>query len=183
MPDYQLSKIYKITNDDNDKIYIGSTAQKYLKRRLWQHIRDYEKKNPNGATASYKVLGCKNPQIFLIEEFPCNSKDELFTRERYWIEKFKDICVNMSIPLKTEEEKKETRHQNYLRKKPTVQEYNEKNKESIAKRKAEYNKTHKKDRTTTAICECSYEYKTYDRSRHLKSSIHDQLMALKNSLL
>ena len=42
MPNYQNSKIYKLTSPHTNKIYIGSTTQKYLSDRKSGHIRDYK---------------------------------------------------------------------------------------------------------------------------------------------
>ena len=39
---YHQSKIYKLTNPHTDKIYIGSTIQKYLSSRMGGHTRDYK---------------------------------------------------------------------------------------------------------------------------------------------
>jgi inner membrane protein involved in colicin E2 resistance len=46
-----------------------------------------------------------NVQIILIEDFPCESKNELERRERFHIEG--NTCVNKRLPAQTEVEKKE----------------------------------------------------------------------------
>ena len=37
MPDYSLTKIYKIESHLGNKIYVGSTAKQYLSQRFQQH--------------------------------------------------------------------------------------------------------------------------------------------------
>ena len=48
------------------------------------------------------VLECKDFEIFLIERFSCDTKEELLARERYYIETVD--CVNKKIPLRTQAE-------------------------------------------------------------------------------
>src|SRR5690606_33713537 len=88
---YQLGKIYKIISNSTDKIYIGSTVEKYLTTRLAGHIRDYNKCH---FVTSFELLKYNDYQIVLIEKYPCNDKDELRAREQYWINNFKENCVN-----------------------------------------------------------------------------------------
>ena len=93
---YQNSKIYKIVNDTNDKIYYGSTTQKYLCSRMAQHRGNYNK-------TTSKLLGdLKTCKIILVENYPCNTKDELSKRERYFVENFE--CVNKQLPGRKKEE-------------------------------------------------------------------------------
>lgn len=42
--------------------------------------------------------------IILLEDYPCNSKNELHSRERYYIELNISIVVNRCIPTRTEKE-------------------------------------------------------------------------------
>jgi len=95
---YQTGKIYKIVSQNTDKIYIGSTIQA-LDLRMKQHYHSV-KTNQNGNArkmTSQEVLDSSS-SIVLIENFPCNSKSELETRERYWIEQNLDCCVNEKVP-------------------------------------------------------------------------------------
>ena len=43
-----------------------------------------------------------NIDIILVEAFPCNNKNELESRERYYIEN--NICLNKNIPTRTMKE-------------------------------------------------------------------------------
>lgn len=107
MPDYSRAKIYKLTCDDTNLIYIGSTCQKYLCGRLSNHGQDFKKNG--GGTTSRKLYEAGNVKIELIELYPCEIKEELLKRERYWMDQTN--CVNIQRPYTTVEETKETRRQ------------------------------------------------------------------------
>jgi len=107
---YQQSKIYRLVSDEDDKIYVGSTQLKYLSTRLAlfkQRLKEYEK-NPNTSrynyTTAYEILKYPSVRIELIENFPCNSINELNTREGYHIKSNKHIAVNKNIAGRNQEE-------------------------------------------------------------------------------
>ena len=111
MPNYQDGKIYKITgtNDEGKElIYIGSTTQKLCRRLTGHKVNMKNQKN----TSSKQVLICKDYLITLIELYPCNSKEELLSRERYYFDLFD--CVNKVRPLQYEGEKKEIYKEYYI---------------------------------------------------------------------
>ena len=100
---YHNSKIYKLVSNHTDKIYIGSTAQKYLTSRKAGHMADY-KKFKNGkshCTSSQDLIELGEIDIILIENFKCETKEELHARERHHIELNKELCVNMYVPTRT----------------------------------------------------------------------------------
>ena len=110
MPDYQLSKIYKIepinSLDDGD-VYYGSSIQKYLSTRMTQHVSKYKKRLYNMSSyILFDKYGVSNCNIILVENYPCNSKNELFAREKYYIKNHK--CVNKLVPLHDGKEYRET---------------------------------------------------------------------------
>ena len=115
MVNYKNGKIYKLVCETG-LIYIGSTTQN-LKDRL----RDHKKKG-NGC----KCKAFINPKIELIENVECETKTELLTRERYYIESIE--CVNLRIPLRTYEESLKHRRE----------QYSKCDKEARAKKKAVY---------------------------------------------
>ncbi len=91
MSNYENSKIYKIINDINNDIYIGSTIQKLNKRMQGHrsHSRN-EERRPNAKL--YKLmreLGCDHFKIILIESFNCKNKEELIAREQNHIDLLK----------------------------------------------------------------------------------------------
>lgn len=98
-----LCKIYKITSNNTNKIYIGSTT-KPLHERLKGHIRDYKNfckfwierdmnGNPN-CCSSRKILSYGDYNIELIDEFTYQTKEDIRLREQFYINLYKDICVN-----------------------------------------------------------------------------------------
>jgi hypothetical protein len=75
MNKYQNGKIYAIKSPNTDKIYIGSTTQKYLSSRLTQH------KCVKSNISSKEIINCGDAYIELIEMYPCNNIMELNKRE------------------------------------------------------------------------------------------------------
>ena len=137
MVNYQNGKIYKITGTNNEGIeliYIGSTTQK-LCGRLAGHVRDFK---TGGNKSSSQVLICNDYEITLIELYPCNSKEELLMRERYYYDMVD--CVNKNKPIALEGELNEYLKQYYkqynIENKDRIKEYNIENKD----KKREYNK-------------------------------------------
>ncbi len=91
MNKYHYSQIYKITNPNTDKVYVGSTIQT-LPQRFLGHIRDYKcLKNGTGRkhTDSCFIFDASedinDTKIELIECFECETKRELFDRECFHI--------------------------------------------------------------------------------------------------
>ena len=91
---YQRGKIYKLISNQTTDAYYGSTIEPRLSNRLSDHRSDY-KKWLNGHhyyVTSYEIIKFGDAQIVLVENFPCNSRDELRARENYFIENH--ACVN-----------------------------------------------------------------------------------------
>lgn len=107
---YSHAKIYKITND-RGRFYIGSTVNS-LTKRLGEHQSRYKKYlSGSGAwTSSFDVLGGRNIEITLIEEYPCNNKTELARREGTHIRNHPDSC-NKNIAGRTNKEWREENRQ------------------------------------------------------------------------
>ena len=88
---YHNAKIYRIVNDFNDQVYIGSTCQT-LAKRLHSHRRDYDKTHQyNGRL--YQLVrrhgGWQGFRICLVEEFSCENNDQLRQREQHHIDELK----------------------------------------------------------------------------------------------
>ena len=81
-----MSFIYKITNQINNKVYIGKTL-KSIEERFSEHIKDstrsLEEKRP--LYNAFKKYGINNFTISLIEKVEI---EELSSREQYWIQKY-----------------------------------------------------------------------------------------------
>jgi adenylate kinase family enzyme len=131
MVNYANGKIYKIEplmDHDEGDIYIGSTTKNLLCQRMDKHRSDYKrwKNGINHKLTSFNIFdkyGLENCVITLLETVNANSKDELHTRERYYIQSLK--CVNKNIPMRT------------------IKEYYENNKEDLLEQNKQYCKDNK----------------------------------------
>ena len=104
MVNYQLGKIYKIIDNTNGNIYIGSSCLPYLSSRLAVHKIDYKNylKGLRPYITSFKILENGDYDMVLIEECKCDNKMQLHTRERHYIDSLD--CVNKRKPLRTRNE-------------------------------------------------------------------------------
>jgi hypothetical protein len=104
MPNYQDGKIYKIIDLTNDNVYIGSTCEPTLARRLAKHVGNYKryKKGDGHYITSFKIIENGNYDIQLIESYPCSTRDELHSREGHYIKTL--ACVNKVIAGRTKKE-------------------------------------------------------------------------------
>ena len=108
MVNYYNGKIYRIVCNETGKQYIGSTTSS-LSTRLCQH-KKYFKDGKSGT--SREVLKNNNYNIILIEDYPCERKEQLLQQERYYIETMD--CVNKNIPLRSRHEWYENNREQYI---------------------------------------------------------------------
>jgi len=102
---YNNGKIYKIVDNTNGNVYIGSTCEPTLARRLAGHRGVYNYYLNGGKVnkiSSFDILENNNYSIVLLEDYPCERKDQLLARERFYIEN--NQCVNKNIPSRTSKE-------------------------------------------------------------------------------
>ena len=184
--DYSQSKIYKIISDLTDMIYIGSTKRVYLSDRLGKHNWEYREwlKGRKNYVSSFEIIKLENFKIVLIENFPCNSKDELVQREQYYIDKYKSNLVNKNNSYITIEDKKEYKRLQQLnrdkdKKQAEHKKYVENNKEKVLENN---NKSYHKNKYKyhiKIICDCGREIVKSNLNKHLKSKKHIKLMSEK----
>ena len=134
MPNYQNSKIYKLWSPqgEEDEIYIGSTTQLL-------HMRKSHHKNKSHNCSS-KILFEKydDVRIEVLEEYPCNSKQELQKKEGEYIRINK--CLNKIIAGRTKKERYEdTKELVKLKSK----EYRDNHKQTLAEKAKEYREINK----------------------------------------
>ena len=132
---YENTKIYIITDNGYTEKYIGSTTQE-LSSRMAQHRAHYRrwKDGVSGSVSIFELFekyGVENCKIQLLEEYPCENKNQMMRREGYHI--LNEICVNKIVAGQT------------------YKEYYEANKEQIQEYKKKYyeneeNKKHKKEK-------------------------------------
>lgn len=161
--DYKNGKIYRIVCEETQRVYIGSTCSTLVKR-----LSNHKNKIKSGKN----VCACKdfiNPKIFLIQDYPCDRKEQLLMRERYHMEN--TDCVNLKRPIVSKEERQELKLEidKLYRSKPEIkqhyQNYRNNNKEHI------YN--HNKKKTT---CECGSIVSNRNISTHKRSEKHKRLL-------
>ncbi len=179
MVNYQNGKIYKIINDSMpNMVYYGSTCNTFAKR-MGQH--------KELRYSSRILFEYGNPQMILIEKYPCNDKMELKSRERYYIEN--NECVNKQIPGRT---KKEYRQDNKERIAIRDKKYYEDNKEKISLQQKEYRDSHKEQnkqwreankekislhKKQKMTCDCGSSFRISDKSKHYKSKKHNAFIS------
>ena len=98
---YSNAKIYKIVDNTNNNIYIGSTCKK-LCQRLAQHRCDYKRylEGKSHFISSFKILENNDYDIILLEKCEnITDKEGLRARERHYIETLE--CVNKRIEGRT----------------------------------------------------------------------------------
>jgi hypothetical protein len=143
-------KIYKIVDNTNNNIYIGSTCESSLEKRLYKHKNDYTRYLKNGKKyiTSFEILKNNNYKIELLEDIVCDTKYDLYIKEKYWIEHI--CCINKNKPT------------NYT---------------EIGR--TEYNKIYKqnnKQNFNKIICDCGGKYSYGHKSHHYNSIKHKQFL-------
>ena len=141
-------KIYKIVDNTNDAIYIGSTCNS-LKNRLSSHKGDYKRflKGIFNNVKSFDIIKNNDYKIELLENCEVKTKSELLARERFFIEN--NDCINKNIPGRTHKEADKA--------------YYIANKEKLnIKRNGKFD------------CECGAHFSYANKSRHFKSAKHQK---------
>ena len=163
------AKIYKIVDNINDNVYIGSTC-KSLKYRLTEHKSSYKRflKGLYGNTKSFDILKNNNYKIELLENCNIKTKQELLARERYYIEN--NECLNKAIPGRYDKGR-----QQYQK------DYYNDNKEKL-KVSAKTNREVNKNKLNESFeCECGGKYIYTHKSAHIKTSKHQNYLKSQNN--
>ena len=135
MPDYKNGKIYCIRSYLTDDVYIGSTTSP-LSTRMVSHRTKFK----NGIyITSQEILKHGDAYIELVEDYPCDNKEQLHRREGQVI-RATDKCVNKFIAGRTHAEWCHDNREAYLQQKT---EYYQANKAAIIQRVKEFQATHK----------------------------------------
>jgi hypothetical protein len=151
---YINGKIYKIISPSNPElVYYGSTINKLCKR-MCKH-RDDAKRNSEKSTSSKQILDCGDAMIVLVENCPCNSREELIKKEAEYI--MNSNCVNKRVPgkpvnhkeryeankEKMQQKARQYREENEEKIKQYHKIYQQNNQEEIRQKKKEYASKHK----------------------------------------
>ena len=158
MNKYHNSKIYKLTDNTNQNIYIGSTIQS-LQQRLQGHRSSAKSCKDGYGCGSKQIIDNGNYKIELLEEFSCENKKELCIKEQHYLDKYKDYNLVNKVKSHITPEDIKGR---YL-----------KNRDFILVKKKEYDSVYHK-------CECGGGYSMSHRARHLKSKKCQEYFDKKN---
>ena len=155
MRDYTKGKIYKIVNDIDDYVYVGSTTDT-LCRRLTRHRTDMKRNLTFNIYEHMKKHGIEHFKIILIRNACCSSGEELLREERIEYDKInKTLLLNKIKPILLNRDDK----------KQTKKEYNIKNIEHIRKKRKEY---HAKNREEIIIKHRKYYETTKNALRYFR---------------
>ena len=140
-------KMYKISNDYNDDIYVGSTCDTLIKRFSYhKRGRNSVKWDNHPLFTLMREIGTERFAIYLIEDYSCNNKYELGQREGYWIRQIGTL--NKRIEGRTSKEyyqdnmenRKEHQKQYYIENAEKVKEYQKQYKTENTEKVKEYQK-------------------------------------------
>lgn len=189
---YQKGKIYSIRSHQTDDIYIGSTINT-LPKRIYHHKFKYklwiDDNVNNSYYTSFQLIQYDDCYIELIENFPCNCKNELERQEGIHIRNINN-CINKIVVGRTRKEYREDNKEKIIEDK---KEYYSKNKEQIIekekeryainkdsinqKRREKHSKNIESQEFKDAISQKNKEYRAknidsiiqYDRERYSKN--------------
>lgn len=130
---------------DPTKQYIGSTVRP-LSARLGDHVAKYKswKDGKYRYTSSFDILELGDYRIELLENCPCDNKEELRAREGHFIRQYD--CINKHVAGRTKsqyraenkEEIKQRKHKYYMENKKLINQKNKKWCEDNPERVKEY---------------------------------------------
>ena len=103
--DYKNGKIYQILNNVNDDVYVGSTTQLLCKRFYCHKSHSDTLFRKHKLSELMRTIGKNNCYIELIENYPCNTKEELIAREGHYIRE--RATLNQQIAGRTRKERRE----------------------------------------------------------------------------
>ncbi len=161
--DFSKGKIYKITNDYNNEVYVGSTCDTLVKRfSSHKNGRNGKRQINRNLSTLMREIGTDRFRIELIEDYPCEDKYQLRQREGYFIREIGTL--NHLVAGRNHKEY-------YLENKEICKE-----RCKIQEQKETQQETRKQYRENVCkslmICECGCEITRHSLSRHLKSKKH-----------
>ena len=148
---YTRGKIYKVVDFGYSKCYYGSTTEKLYNRfskqkNIYKQFVAGKRKDRTSVSILFEEFGMENCKIELVENYPCNGKEELNAREGFYIKNYD--CVNKLVAGRTNHERYEL------------------NKEQLLKRHKELGKV-------PWVCNvCNCQLNTWNKWKHLKSIKH-----------
>ena len=186
--DYAKGKIYKLLNNIDDDVYVGSTCQS-----LSQRMAKHRSKVNTYTTPIYKKmreLGVQHFYIELIDECPCDNIEQLRSIEGKYIREYGTI--NKRIEKRTDKQYREDnkecirqyaeeyRLNNREKQKQYSHLHYKNNADDLKTKHKAYRDQHKEDeskRTAVKIsCECGSIHRHGDTAKHLRTAKHKRYL-------
>ena len=184
--DYANGRIYKIEpicEHDENEVYYGSTCQ-ILCKRMDKHRSAYKcwLNNKYGKAYVFELFekyGVENCNIYLVELYPCETKEELLSREGYYIKN--NMCVNkyvagnqLAVGIKEYHQIYRDQHKDKNIEYSKI--YRENNKQKLKDKRIIYAAKNiekiKEHKQTKNVCNCGGKYTNSDRPKHYRTKIH-----------
>jgi group I intron endonuclease len=179
--DYKNGRIYCIRNNIDDEVYVGSTCQPLSKRMAFHRNDATTYKKDRKIYKHMNNIGVENFYIELLEECPCENKEQLRKREGYHI---RDIgTLNSQIAGRSQGEycidnKEQIALKGY--------EYRERNRPAIIAQKAKYWNQNKdeanEERRIKITCGCGTCCCKGAQTRHERSNKHKEWLETSQSV-
>ncbi len=177
--EFNNGKIYKLTSNQTDEVYIGSTTKK-LSERLGVHKSDYKyflkKGKGSHYITSFDLLKYDDCKIILLEAVNVETQEELFQYEAKYI-KLHPNCVNKVMPGQTD-------HEYYLANKEHkiayAKQYAEEHPEETKRNAKKFRETHKEEvnakQKEVIDCSCGDTYTRSNKLYHYDTPKHKKFV-------
>ena len=182
--DYKNAKIYKILNDIDGDVYIGSTCQP-LSKRMSKHRQSYKAKRKQHYKLYQKMndVGIEHFYIELVKETPCENIEQLRAIEGQYIRELGTLNHRVEGRTKkqyTDDNKEKKAEYDKLRREEKGEEIKEQKRQHWEKvkdekneeRRTKYQET-KHNKIHCDVCNIDFvkesQYKHYKSIRHLKN--------------
>ena len=181
--DYSKTKIYMIEpimEHPPEHIYYGSTTKQYLSQRMSTHRGHYKSYKESKGHKFYTlfelidIYGLNNMKIYLVENYPCITKDEKASREGFYIRS--NPCINKNIPGRTIKEWQQLpKYKDYQKEYHQLPKYKDYQKEykQLPKYKDSQKEYNKKHQQTEAYKEYQKQYREKKKQEKTNTVSYD----------
>ena len=146
------AKIYAIRNWVNQEVYVGSTCQS-LADRFRMHKSGARCRPVGQLHHLIREVGFDAFSIELLEACPCNSRLELLSKEREWVERIGTL--NTKTPARSKKEQNRAYYQFLLENRPQYH----------------------RDRHISVLCACGGRCSENSRPKHERTVKHQNYLA------
>ena len=173
MVNYQNGKIYKITSNQTNQVYIGSTCDALCKR-MGNHRakRQLYLDGKGHKYCSFDILQYDDAVIVLIENHPCDNVEQLTRRERHYIENTPN-CINRVVPGRTDAEYRQDNKEVIAIK---MKAYHEAHREVLLQQMKTRYDANREAREQKVTCGCGKIVSNASLTRHQKTTKHQQYL-------